>query len=394
MRAADAVFSERLYDDGGGGGGLLSPGGRTAAARTEAFVDAFRSFPREGDEGRGPGASALGSLFDPPTDMIFTGGFEAAKVKAAEDDRWLMVNIQSHTEFSSMQLNRDTWSCSSVKEVVKAAFVFLQPYDSTTDGRKLKTYYRVEEPPVILVLDPMTGQKLWEYKGFVEGAALLEDLAPFFDTSPSSGLPKGVAHLPGASVGGHKRRLPGQGGRAVAGGPGVRAGAETGADVGFLTEDEQLARAIQDSLAEAAAEGEGAGAAAREGPGADAEAGADAGAEAGAGDVAPEDRAAQAEAALPAEPPVDDPTGCSVAVRLPDGSRVTRRFPRSAPLAALYDFCVSRCGEAATGRPFSLCPALHACFSMPGGAALHNRATSLEDAGVAGQCLRLAWSAP
>ena len=129
-------------------------------------------------------------------------------------------------------------------------------------------------------------------------------------------------------------------------------------------------------------------------PGADAEAGADAGAEAGAGDVAPEDRAAQAEAALPAEPPVDDPTGCSVAVRLPDGSRVTRRFPRSAPLAALYDFCVSRCGEAATGRPFSLCPALHACFSMPGGAALHNRATSLEDAGVAGQCLRLAWSAP
>ena len=410
VRAADAVFSERLYDDGGGGGGLLSPGGRAAAARTGAFVDAFRSFPREGDEGSDPGASALGSLFDPPTDMMFTGGFEAAKAKAAEDDRWLMVNIQSHTEFSSMQLNRDTWSCSSVKEVVKAAFVFLQPYDSTTDGRKLKTYYRVEEPPTILVLDPMTGQKLWEYKGFVEGAALLEDLAPFFDTSPSSGLPKGagVAHLPGAagaSGGGHKRRLPGQGGRSAGGGSGIRAGAEAGADTGFLTEDEQLARAIQDSLAEAAAVGEGAGAAARgegrgaeaaavaaagEGPGADAEAGAGAGAEAGARaeDLAPEDRAAQAEAALPAEPPADDPTGCSVAVRLPDGSRLARRFPRSAPLAALYDFCVSRCGEAATGRPFSLRPA------MPGAGASHqDRATSLEDAGVAGQCLRLAWGA-
>ena len=76
-----------------------------------------------------------------------------------------------------------------------------------------------------------------------------------------------------------------------------------------------------------------------------------------------------------------------MAVRLPDGARLARRFPRAAPLAALYDFCVSRGGEAAAGRPFTLRPA------GPGaGAALEDRAVSLQDAGVAGQCLVLSWA--
>ena len=205
------MFSERLYDegDGVGGGGLYSPGGGRAEGRAEAFVDAFRSFPREGDAGAGgePGGSALGSLFDPPTEMTFKGNFEAAKACAADEDRWLMVNVQSHTEFASMQLNRDTWSSPAVQEVVRAAFVFYQPHESTTEGRKLKTYYKVSEAPTILVLDPVTGQRLWERTGFIEGAALLEDLAPFFDTSPASGLPRGAA-----GPGGNKRRLPQQGG--------------------------------------------------------------------------------------------------------------------------------------------------------------------------------------
>ena len=368
------MFSERLYDEGGGGGGggHFSPGGGRAAGRAEAFVDAFRSFPREGNDGAGgdPGGSALGSLFDPPTEMTFQGTFEAAKARAAEDDRWLMVNLQSHTEFAAMQLNRDTWSSPSVQEVVRAAFVFWQPYDSTTEGRKLKTYYQVTEAPTVLVLDPVTGQRLWERAGFIEGAALLEDLALFFDTSPASGLPRGAA-----GPGGNKRRLPQQGrGQALAASPGRARMTE-------LSEDEQLARAIQDSLDEAAGARGGAGWAC--GPAA----GERASVPPATAAERPDERAARAEAALPAEPPAGAAEGCSVAVRLPDGARLARRFPRAAPLAALYDFCVSRGGEAAAGRPFTLRPA------GPGaGAALEDRAISLQDAGVAGQCLVLSWA--
>ena len=369
------MFSERLYDEGGGGGGgaHFSPGGGRAAGRAEAFVDAFRSFPREGNDGTGggdPGGSALGSLFDPPTEMTFQGTFEAAKARAAEDDRWLMVNLQSHTEFAAMQLNRDTWSSPSVQEVVRAAFVFWQPYDSTTEGRKLKTYYQVKEAPTVLVLDPVTGQRLWERAGFIEGATLLEDLAPFFDTSPASGLPRGAV-----GPGGNKRRLPQQGrGQALAASPGRARMTE-------LSEDEQLARAIQDSLDEAAGARGGAGGAG--GPAA----GERASVPPATAAERPDERAARAEAALPAEPPAGAAEGCSVAVRLPDGARLARRFPRAAPLAALYDFCVSRGGEAAAGRPFTLRPA------GPGaGAALEDRAVSLQDAGVAGQCLVLSWA--
>lgn len=44
-------------------------------------------------------------------------------------------------------------------------------------------------------------------------------------------------------------------------------------------------------------------------------------------------------------------------MRLPDGRRGQRRFPASAPVAALYDYCLSQSEEAAAGRPFTLAQA-------------------------------------
>ncbi len=41
-------------------------------------------------------------------------------------------------------------------------------------------------------------------------------------------------------------------------------------------------------------------------------------------------------------------------MRFPDGRRGQRRFPRSGPLAAVHDYCLSQVEEAAGGRPFSL----------------------------------------
>ena len=48
------------------------------------------------------------------------------------------------------------------------------------------------------------------------------------------------------------------------------------------------------------------------------------------------ERRLRAAAALPAEPDASDMDAISVAVRCPDGTRVQRRFLRSAPLAALF----------------------------------------------------------
>jgi len=67
-----------------------------------------------------------------------------------------------------------------------------------------------------------------------------------------------------------------------------------------------------------------------------------------------EEVAANAEAALPAEPPAGAAGACVLAVRLPDGSRVERRFPPGTPLASVRHLCIARQAEAARGRAFSL----------------------------------------
>lgn len=56
---------------------------------------------------------------------------------------------------------------------------------------------------------------------------------------------------------------------------------------------------------------------------------------------------------LPAEPSAGEPS-VSIAVRLPNGRRVTRAFPPSAPLTALRDFITSEVEDVASGYTFSL----------------------------------------
>ena len=68
-----------------------------------------------------------------------------------------------------------------------------------------------------------------------------------------------------------------------------------------------------------------------------------------------EEAAAAAAARLPPEPPAGEQGACSVAVRFPDGSRHSRRFPGGAPaLRTLHDFCAAHSPEAAAGRAFAL----------------------------------------
>ncbi|KAG2319919.1 hypothetical protein Bca52824_013132 [Brassica carinata] len=70
------------------------------------------------------------------------------------------------TEFSSHMLNRDTWANEAVSQTIKANFIFWQVYESTTEGSC--TSYKVESIPVILVIDPTTGQKMRMWCGMSE----------------------------------------------------------------------------------------------------------------------------------------------------------------------------------------------------------------------------------
>lgn len=51
------------------------------------------------------------------TGLLFSGDWEAAKEHAAHEGKWLLLNVQSPSEFASHRLNRDTWWVGGVGEM-------------------------------------------------------------------------------------------------------------------------------------------------------------------------------------------------------------------------------------------------------------------------------------
>ncbi|XP_043715864.1 plant UBX domain-containing protein 7-like isoform X2 [Telopea speciosissima] len=193
VRAPLPVKREVLYDDA-----MLYRTSRMGYPSQDASsVVAFRNFDEEmkrpgvWESEQGAASSEisqdnLASLYRPPFALMLHGSFDKAKVTASDQDKWLLVNLQSAKEFSSHMLNRDTWSNEAVAQTIKTNFIFWQVYDDTTEGKKVCTYYNLDFIPVILVIDPITGQKMRSWNGMVHPDRFLEDLLPFMDGNPKN----------------------------------------------------------------------------------------------------------------------------------------------------------------------------------------------------------------
>ncbi|CAL5225007.1 g7785 [Coccomyxa viridis] len=178
------VMRDRLY------GVNMSMAGRPRgqSSREADQMDAFRDCrPKEYGERDPEGSAAkqqgLARLFEPPHDILFTGSFEEAKEAAQSQNRWLLVNVQSNSEFASHMLNRDVWREETVKDIIKFCFVLYQVQDSSEAGNKVKAFYRLTDLPVITVVQPITGAALRTWVGAIEPNRLLEELVPFMDHS-------------------------------------------------------------------------------------------------------------------------------------------------------------------------------------------------------------------
>ncbi|AES86375.1 putative UBX domain-containing protein 2/7 [Medicago truncatula] len=134
----------------------------------------------------------LAYLYHPPFHLMFNGSFIKAKFAASMQDKWLIVNIQSTKEFSSLMLNRDTWANDAVSQIISTNFIFWLVYDDTTEGHKVCTDYRLDLIPVVLIIDPITGQKIRSWGGMIQPESLIEGLLTFLDAGPrgSSSRPK------------------------------------------------------------------------------------------------------------------------------------------------------------------------------------------------------------
>nr|AEV41122.1 putative UBX domain-containing protein [Oryza officinalis] len=278
---------------------------------------AFRNFEEEArqsavwDSEQNAASSSrdnLAALYRPPFALMFNGPFDKAKLEASVLDKWLLINLQSTEEFSSHMLNRDTWANEAVAQTIRSNFIFWQVYHDTSEGRKVCTYYNLVSVPAVLLIDPITGQKMRGWNGMVHPDRLLEDLMPYLDKGPKE----------------HHAAQPQKRPRKVDQETSIGKQGKTPVPVTTEDEDEELARAVAASLEESKGVG---------------------GSDASEEKIEPE---VEIEPSLSAKlnyPPLpEEPKGsrellCRVAIRLPDGRRIQRNFLHTDPIKLLWSFC-------------------------------------------------------
>lgn len=291
----------------------------------------------------------LASLYRPPFALMYNGSFDKAKVEASLLDRWLLVNLQSTEEFSSHMLNRDTWSNEAVAQTIRTNFIFWQVYNDTSQGRKVCTYYNLVSIPAILIIDPITGQKMRSWTGMVQPERILEDLLPFMEGGPK----QQHVSLP------LKRR---------------RGGAKDSTvsmPEKHFEEDDEPPTVVAASL---------------EGTKVPVESCVDY-------ETKTDEDAKSSVNKAPVYPPLSvEPTGgsrelfCRVGIRLPDGRRVQRNFFRSDSIKLLWTFC-SLILEDAAARPF------HFTQAIPGAPKTLDYESNItfDEAGIANSMISMLW---
>lgn len=136
----------------------------------------------------------LANLFRPPFDIMSKIDLDTAKVQGRQDKKWILINIQDSSEFTCQVLNRDFWSNSRVKSVVKENFIFLQYQHDSPNGVSFINFYSVDKFPHIAILDPLTGERVhkWTDGEVPKVEEWLADVALFlekFSLLPNSNNP-------------------------------------------------------------------------------------------------------------------------------------------------------------------------------------------------------------
>ena len=166
-------------------------------------------------------------MYRPPLEICFRGDFESAVKKAEERRLPLLVNVQDESEFACQLLNRDTWQHEGLKRFVAAHFVFWQPAAASPEGRFYLQFYPVALYPHIAVVDSASRFRELVLEGPIAPEQLQRRLEDYL-----------AAHSPAAAA------------------PAPAADSDR-TSLMDLSEQQQLERAIQESLQEQEEEQQG-----------------------------------------------------------------------------------------------------------------------------------------
>lgn len=131
-----------------------------------------------------------------------------------------MINVQDPTEFSCQVLNRDLWSDTIVKDIVKESFIFLQVSkiiylfvfchfklifhlnktkkkytNNSSDGTRYSTFYTVNGYPHLAIIDARTGERIKVWEKALSPTDFMMDVTEFMeqnspDSPSSAAIPK------------------------------------------------------------------------------------------------------------------------------------------------------------------------------------------------------------
>ena len=136
----------------------------------------------------------LANIFRPPWDIISKIDLDTAKIKARQEQKWILINIQDVTDFRCQCLNRDFWSSQQIKELVEANFIFVQYHNDSPSGEMYRNLYPFdEEYPHIAILDPITGERMIMWNTNPEIQKFIEQVVDFLTRYSSDGTTAKVA---------------------------------------------------------------------------------------------------------------------------------------------------------------------------------------------------------
>jgi hypothetical protein len=127
----------------------------------------------------------LARLFQPPTAIMIQDDLHGARELSKSKDKWLIINIQSNSDFECHVLNRDFWNNSDFKEFFMCDFLFWQQQNISEEGKLYIQRYNVTNFPHIAIMDPRTGGLNWRVDKAINKERLTENLLDFINSNPS-----------------------------------------------------------------------------------------------------------------------------------------------------------------------------------------------------------------
>jgi len=238
------------------------------------------------------GSRPLGELFKAPP-YKFNGTLQEACRKAEQENKAVIVNIQSVGEFNSHALNRDVWKDNVIMQIIEHNFILCQWDVDHPEGQKYIQFYNCFNYPHLAILNATVRKEVLVFSDKRTQSEVQEVLLNWLEKKPSK-----KRSLPDSS---HEDKTPD-------------------------SEEKQIAEALQMSLEEFS-------------------------------ENKPSDEKKtkvdeqpsfavdinMAQAALPSippEPPLSDET-TNLRVQLPDGRKIMRRFSLDSKAQLIFNWCAN-----------------------------------------------------